>query len=244
MKENFFKNGKLTGKSAAAVIGFSLAVIAALGIFSYNRSANELEEQLSGIKSNTSETETTVTEAADKANAAVNNVPMEEEAVDAEVNTADVEETVNAASENAYSGIDGAVIRPVSGDILNEFSDGQLVKSRTLNVWKTHDGIDIAAEQGEKVKSAAAGTVTSVSEDPLMGVTVIIDHGSGYEGYYSNLGHDVSVSEGDTVDAGSLIGEVGNTAESELSEESHLHFGIKKNGSWTDPADVLSGEGS
>jgi len=37
---------------------------------------------------------------------------------------------------------------------------------------------------------------------------------------------------------------VGSTADAELADESHLHFGIKKNGSWTDPAEFLSGEGS
>ena len=55
---------------------------------------------------------------------------------------------------------------------------------------------------------------------------------------------EVKISAGDEVSAGTVIGEVGSTADAELADESHLHFGIKKNGSWTDPAEILSGEGS
>ena len=71
------------------------------------------------------------------------------------------------------------MVRPADGEILEAFSDGELVKSRTLSVWKTHDGIDIAAAQGENVKSICAGTVSEVTDDPMMGITVVIDHGSG-----------------------------------------------------------------
>lgn len=236
------KNSKLTGKSAAAIICFCLAAVAALGIFSYNNSANELKSELSGVKDNTAETSQTVTESAEQANIPADNVPVTE--AQATVTEASTVTEEKPKDTKVYSGIDGAFVRPVNGQIINDFSDGELVKSRTLNVWKTHDGVDIAAQPDEIVKSAADGTVTSITEDPLMGVTVIIDHGSGYEGIYSNLSHELEVSVNDKVNAGTTIGKVGTTAESEISEEPHLHFGLKKNGMWTDPADILSGEGS
>ena len=53
MKNHF--NGKLSGKGTAAIICFCLAAVAALGIFSYNKSAKELRSELSGVSS-TSET--------------------------------------------------------------------------------------------------------------------------------------------------------------------------------------------
>ncbi|MCM1525008.1 MAG: M23 family metallopeptidase, partial [Ruminococcus sp.] len=154
------------------------------------------------------------------------------------------EELQQAQQVRTEKTVTDSIIIPVNGEIICDYSDGELVKSKTLSVWKTHDGIDIGAEQGAIVKSMTSGTVTSVSSDPMMGVTVVIDHGSGYEGYYSNLSKDVNVTEGDTVSTGTAIGTVGATAESEISEDSHLHLGIKKNGSWTDPAALLSGEGS
>ena len=100
------------------------------------------------------------------------------------------------------------MVRPADGEILEAFSDGELVKSKTLSVWKTHDGIDIAAAQGENVKSICAGTVSEVTDDPMMGITVVIDHGSGYTGYYCNLAEEVKISAGDEVSAGTVIGEV------------------------------------
>lgn len=252
MKMNFFKNGKLSGKGTAAVICFCLAAVAALGIFSYNRSADELKSELSGVSDSTSETAAGETAAPAEEADTPAEVPFTEADAprediilehDAFGGSKKADETT-AAQQSADNGLSDAIVRPVSGEILNAFSGGELVKSKTLDVWKTHDGIDVAADIGTTVKSMTSGTVTDISADPLMGVTVVIDHGSGYEGYYCNLAADVDVAKGDTVSAGTVIGEVGNTAEAEISEESHLHFGLKKNGSWTDPADVLSTIGS
>ena len=47
---------------------------------------------------------------------------------------------------------------PVEGEILTEYSDGELVKNETLGEWRTHDGIDIAAAANTPVKAAADGT--------------------------------------------------------------------------------------
>jgi murein DD-endopeptidase MepM/ murein hydrolase activator NlpD len=89
-----------------------------------------------------------------------------------------------------------------------------------------------------------SGTVTDVYIDPSLGVTVVIDHGSNIIGYYSNLAADVPVTSGDNVSAGSVIGVAGNTADSEISEAPHIHFALRKNGVWIDPAALLSGSGS
>lgn len=270
MKMNFFKDGKLPGKGTAAVICFCLAAVVALGIFSYNRSARELAGELSGLTENGGGASGNVTvdesEASENANAPAENVPMETEAEnESEAEKADapaekvpveplaqdpfavVNNPDGSIADNIAVGSDGAsraVIKPVNGDIINNFSDGELVKSKTLSVWKTHDGIDVAADVGTAVKSMTTGVITEISSDPLMGVTVVIDHGSGYEGWYCSLSAQTPLSEGDTVEAGTVIGEVGTTAEAEISEPPHLHFGLKKNNAWVDPAEYLSGEGS
>lgn len=126
-------------------------------------------------------------------------------------------------------------LMPVNGKILTPYSGGELVKSGTLGIWKTHDGVDIAAEQGTPVKAMNSGEVTQVSEDPLWGYTVMIDHGNGVMSCYYNLSSAVAVSEGDEVEAGQTIGAVGDTAEIEAAEASHLHFAVKYNGEWIDP---------
>ena len=47
-------------------------------------------------------------------------------------------------------------VMPVEGDVLNPFSNGELVKSATTGAWQTHNGADLAAEIGDDVVSIAA----------------------------------------------------------------------------------------
>ena len=131
-------------------------------------------------------------------------------------------------------------VMPVKGDIINTFSNGELVKSETLGYWQTHDGVDIKAKAGTKVVAMTNGTVTKVIEDPLFGTVIIINHGNNIEGHYYNLKKSVDVAEGDTVNSGEKIGEVGKTADAESKLPAHLHFGIKQNGKWIDPISFIN----
>lgn len=51
---------------------------------------------------------------------------------------------------------------PVEGSIMKEFADNKLVYSNTLDVWTTHNGIDISADKTTVVKASAEGTVKSI----------------------------------------------------------------------------------
>ena len=242
--KNFFSKLKLTGKGFAAAVCVCLLAVGGAGIYSYTKVADRLNEQLISQNKNTSSDK-----AADKSsddaqvNAEQTSVAKPEETTAAE-EAKDADVTVTEAAEKTENAVAQTMVRPLNGEILNEFSDGELVKSATLNVWKTHDGVDIAGNLNEKVKSMTSGTVTKVYEDQMLGACVIIDHGSGLEGYYCNLSKDIPVVEGQTVSAGTIIGTVGDTAEGEIKEASHLHFGLKKNGEWIDPIELISGEGS
>ena len=106
-------------------------------------------------------------------------------------------------------------VMPVNGEILEPFSNG------------------------EPVKAMNKGTVTKIWDDPLWGNCMTIDHGNGIVGHYYNLSKEMSVKEGDEVNAGEVIGAVGDTAQAEAAELSHLHFGLKKNGQWIDPIEFI-----
>ena len=66
------------------------------------------------------------------------------------------------------------VMSPLEGEVVSAFSVDQLVYNAALADWRTHDGMDIAAEEGTDVLAACAGTVVHVSEDVLMGTTVVV----------------------------------------------------------------------
>ncbi|MEG1996533.1 MAG: M23 family metallopeptidase, partial [Oscillospiraceae bacterium] len=60
-------------------------------------------------------------------------------------------------------------IAPLAGKSLNPFSGEEVVKSKTLDEWRTHTGVDIAAKIGTPVKAISSGTVTEVTSDPMWG---------------------------------------------------------------------------
>lgn len=132
------------------------------------------------------------------------------------------------------------VVEPLKGEVLAAFSMDQLVYSPTLADWRTHDGVDISAKPGTTVLAASAGTVSSVEDHPLMGTTVVIDHQGGYTTTYSNLQSKPTVSPGDLVTAGQIIGAVGTTAAAEAAQSPHLHFSVSLDGEAVDPNEFLN----
>lgn len=88
-----------------------------------------------------------------------------------------------------------------------------------------HHGIDIAAGMNTPVYASAAGEVVFASYHRTYGNLVILCH-SAEEGleeittYYAHL-NSISVSKGETVKQGELIGRIGSTG---LSTGPHLHF--------------------
>ena len=132
------------------------------------------------------------------------------------------------------------VVLPIQGEVLTAFSVDQLLYNETLDDWRTHDGVDIAAAEGDAVLAACAGTVSSITDDPLMGTTVVLEHDNGYQTTYANLQAKPNVEAGDPVSAGQIIGAVGTTAAAE-SGQPHLHFAVTKDGKAVDPNEYLSG---
>jgi len=131
------------------------------------------------------------------------------------------------------------IVDPLKGETLAVFSVDALSYSETLGDWRTHDGVDIAAELGTHVLAACAGTVSAIEDDDLMGTTVTITHDGGYETIYANLQSVPTVAVGDIVSAGQTIGSVGETAISESTMRPHLHFAVYKDGSPYDPEEFL-----
>lgn len=85
-----------------------------------------------------------------------------------------------------------------------------------------HKGVDISAEYGTDVHSAADGKVIAAAWYGDYGYCVIIMH-DGYATVYGHLS-DISVKEGDTVTAGQLIAAVGSTGR---ATGNYLHFELR-----------------
>ena len=130
-------------------------------------------------------------------------------------------------------------VSPVEGAIAQTYSMDHLSYNATTKDWRTHDGVDFAAEVGTAVVAAADGVVEAVYDDDFLGKTVRVSHSGGYVTRYANLSEAVAVTVGQSVKAGDTLGTVGTTALLETGAEPHLHFAVFKNNVSVDPEKFL-----
>jgi murein DD-endopeptidase MepM/ murein hydrolase activator NlpD len=104
-----------------------------------------------------------------------------------------------------------------------------------------HLGIDYSASPGTSVRAAAAGTVSFAGFRGANGNLIAINHSGGYQTFYAHLLRIArGIRTGANVEQRQLIGAVGSTG---LSTGPHLHFAVKRNGKFLDPATQLNGPG-
>ncbi len=96
---------------------------------------------------------------------------------------------------------------------------------------RPHEGLDIAAAEGEPIRAVRSGRVAFAGPRGTYGNTVIIDHGDGLETLYAHA-LQVLVEPGQWVEAGEVIALVGSTGR---STGPHLHLEVRLNGIPYDP---------
>ena len=104
-----------------------------------------------------------------------------------------------------------------------------------LHQYRPHHGTDFGAKRGTPLLAVNAGRVSFAGVLGGYGNVVKIRHGDGYESLYAHQSR-IRVKRGEVVRKGQVIGYVGSTGR---STGPHLHFGLKKDGRWVDPMDIL-----
>lgn len=101
---------------------------------------------------------------------------------------------------------------------------------------RAHRGIDLAMPSGTELRAIDDGIIESIvdygAENIGKGVIIRLDDGT--RAVYGHMS-DVSVMEGQSIDAGEIIGLSGNTGH---STGAHLHFGLMKDGEYLDPTPI------
>lgn len=113
--------------------------------------------------------------------------------------------------------------------ITSSFSSAR--RHPVLKYTRAHNGVDYAAPPGAPVASVAAGVVTFAGWTNGGGRTVRVRHTSGYESEYLHLSA-IAVKTGERIGQGELVGRVGATG---LVTGPHLHYGLRRNGSYVNP---------
>ncbi|OPL19129.1 MAG: hypothetical protein AVO35_12280 [Candidatus Aegiribacteria sp. MLS_C] len=134
---------------------------------------------------------------------------------------------------------DGASLRtmfikmPVPfGRISSEYSDARM--HPVLGYTRAHRGIDYAAPMGTEIYAVGDGVISFRGWSGGYGNLVRVRHVNGYETGYGHMSSFATGQEvGSYVRQGDVIGFVGSTG---LSTGPHVHFEMKKNGSYVNPA--------
>ncbi len=154
-----------------------------------------------------------------------------------------IEKGLRSARPGEYS--DGSVVGtdqfawPVIGKVSAGFHDEKYKKFFSV----PHLGMDIVVPQNTAVRSSADGVVFLVREGGATGYTyVLIGHRDGYATLYGHLS-SVSVSAGDDVEQGQVIGQSGGApgtvGAGPMTTGAHLHFEVIKGGANVNPRNVL-----
>ena len=114
-----------------------------------------------------------------------------------------------------------------------------------------HYGLDMAAPEGSYVRNWWSGRVVEVTDNTNCGTSVVLESGNWTHIYCHMEGHveedttgrfmldregGIQIYVGQQVPAGARIGRVGMSGR---TTGPHLHWGLKFNGNWVDPAYVL-----
>ena len=165
-----------------------------------------------------------------------NEPEMSQEEADAEL----------AADMNAADSATVDTLQKLSLDMTTAFvpsASRRISAPYGIRTYRMHRGVDLGLCHGEDrtIVAAFAGVVTKVRNQGRRrgyGKYVILDHGNGLTTLYAHLA-SWQVNVGDTLQAGDTIGVGGNTGR---SFGAHLHFEMRFNGTYIDPATVFNFE--
>jgi len=98
-----------------------------------------------------------------------------------------------------------------------------------------HMGVDLAAYRDAPIVTTGPGSVSYAGARSGYGLLVEVDHGHGFKSRYGHL-RSITVSKGDTIGIGDLVGRMGSTGR---STGDHLHYEVWYNGRPYDPNKFL-----
>lgn len=128
---------------------------------------------------------------------------------------------------------------PLGSGISKDYSNGELIYSKTMTDWRVHNGIDFNGAEGDSIKAINDGIINKVYEDPMWGTVVEINHGGGMTGKYCGLASNPPVKANDEIKMGQVVGMLGEIP-IESEDGAHLHLEIYVDEKIADPLAAMS----
>lgn len=129
---------------------------------------------------------------------------------------------------------DSSMLWPVSGQVVIDYSMDATTYFPTLEQYKYNSALVMSSAVGDPVQATANGQIVSVLENEETGTTLTMDLGNGYQAVYGQL-KDVAVTEGQVVEAGTVLGNVNDPTKYYVTEGPNLYFAMTKDGTPVDP---------
>ena len=217
--------------------------ITSTGVTYYNYFAIQLNGEDKYFVSTYSEAEDVVNKLKEKNSNNIDNIKIMEKYNTELASFTNTDECVSALYEEkksvkpAYTGTNNSSTYIASlGISFVEPVQGMLTSGFGVRRRDNHKGLDIANSMGTPIRAAAAGTVTYAQYNSGgYGNLVIISHGNGVQTYYGHCSK-LYVNEGDIIQQGQEIAEVGATGN---ATGPHLHFEIRYQNRLIDPELIL-----
>lgn len=103
---------------------------------------------------------------------------------------------------------------------------------------RSHEGIDIFAPRGTPIQATTQGIISKVGQNNLGGRVVVVIGPGGAGHYYAHLESYADISPDDWINAGDIIGYVGDSGNAK-GTPTHVHYGIYINGRAVNPYPLL-----
>lgn len=144
-----------------------------------------------------------------------------------------------ARAQALFAPLNGTLLRiPVVGIRAYDLDDSWHAPRDGGN--RVHKGIDIFAPRGTEVVAVADGIVSYIGDQKLGGHCLWLTTENGASFYYAHLDRWApGLYEGMEVQAGDLLGFVGNTGNAKYTP-SHLHFGVNESDEMVNPYPLLT----
>lgn len=121
-----------------------------------------------------------------------------------------------------------------------------IIEAHLTDTWgaarsggRRHEGIDIFASRHTPIHSTTAGIIRKVGTDPLGGNVVVVLGPAGVSHYYAHLQSFAEIEPGDWVEAGDVIGYVGDSGNA-TGTPPHVHYGIYTQSGAVNPYPLLA----
>lgn len=242
MKDNKEILRREKGAAVGLVVCF-VAMIAIVGMITFSQYQRKLEQQQLAEAETTENSQTEDNNIVEDEPTKTTNTDTIQAELDTPVieNASDVEiETVPTQSNTLFFAASDVLGWPVDGNVILGYSMDKTVYFSTLDQYKYNPAIIIGGEVGDKVLAAADGEVESVRVDAQTGTTIVMDIGNGYQVVYGQL-KEVSLTEGDRVEKGELVGYLSEPTKYYSVEGPNLYFQVLKDGEPVNPMEYMEG---